>query len=155
MLSWQGLVGTTRGLFFRFQGHQQPSVGLGSYLPCLALTNRPGLECKYGYGKTGINMLSRRPWGCQMGMMPQSRPQLATTMRLRVKNTVGTCGLRMTVDRRGLNCSGVVRADEHTVCAGLELGSLVFRPVPLGAIVLEFGRPSGLDKGVKRGLGAW
>lgn len=35
------------------------------------------------------------------------------------------------------------------------LGSLVFRPVPLGAIEIEFGRPSGLDKGVKRGLGAW
>jgi len=70
-------------------------------------------------------------------------------------HTVGTRGLRMTVDKRDLNCSGVVRADEHTVCAGLELGSLVFRPVPLGAIVLEFGRPSGLDKGVERGRGAW
>lgn len=35
------------------------------------------------------------------------------------------------------------------------LGRLVFRPVPLGAIENEFGRASGLDKGVKRGLGAW
>ncbi|KAK0738924.1 hypothetical protein B0T18DRAFT_255262 [Schizothecium vesticola] len=45
MLSWQGLVATAVGLLFRLQGLHQPSDGLGSYLSCLALTNKPGLEC--------------------------------------------------------------------------------------------------------------
>lgn len=52
VLPWRGLVGTTRGLQYRFQGllfrlhgRHQPFEGLGSYLPCIALANKPVLDC--------------------------------------------------------------------------------------------------------------
>lgn len=40
-------------LWFQSQGlHQLLDHGLGSYLPCLALTNKPGLECENAHAKS-------------------------------------------------------------------------------------------------------